>query len=359
MMNSCCRWIAACVLAGTAFSAAAAPRDALDVRLSAPQPVLRGDIDVVVNVTVTNTARHPVQVLRWQLPSDDIEAALFRITRDGQRVPYTGPLVKRAAPQASDHVKLDAGETLSFDVELTAAYDLSQNGRYAIEYVGLRGHAPAAAAANAMGAAAMRAQAQPLYLWLEARSGKSTAATAQAAKPVQPAAASISYASCSASQQTALQQAVAAATTYANESTSYLSRNPSATQRYVKWFGALSTAGWNTAGGHFSNVAGALSTQALAFDCKCKKRTTYAYVFPNQPYTIYLCGAFWSAPMTGTDSKAGTLIHEMTHFTVVAGTDDYAYGQTAAANLALTSPEQALDNADNHEYFAENTPALP
>ena len=63
--------------------------------------------------------------------------------------------------------------------------------------------------------------------------------------------------------------------------------------------------------------------------------------------------------MTGTDSKAGTLIHEMSHFTVVAGTDDWAYGQTAAKSLAFSDPAKALDNADSHEYFAENTPAQP
>ena len=63
--------------------------------------------------------------------------------------------------------------------------------------------------------------------------------------------------------------------------------------------------------------------------------------------------------LTGTDSKAGTLIHEMSHFTVVAGTDDYVYGQAGAKNLAITNPNNAVNNADNHEYFAENTPALP
>jgi len=27
-------------------------------------------------------------------------------------------------------------------------------------------------------------------------------------------------------------------------------------------------------------------------------------------------------------------------------------------SLALSNPTQALDNADNHEYFAENNPAV-
>jgi peptidyl-Lys metalloendopeptidase len=82
-------------------------------------------------------------------------------------------------------------------------------------------------------------------------------------------------------------------------------------------------------------------------------------VYPSQPYTIYVCKAFWSAPMTGTDSKAGTLVHEMSHFTVVAGTDDWVYGQAGAASLATSDPAKAIDNADSHEYFGENTPVLP
>jgi hypothetical protein len=32
---------------------------------------------------------------------------------------------------------------------------------------------------------------------------------------------------------------------------------------------------------------------------------------------------------------------------------------SAAAALAISDPVKALDNADSHEYFAENTPALP
>ncbi|HEU4744115.1 MAG TPA: M35 family metallo-endopeptidase, partial [Anaerolineales bacterium] len=85
----------------------------------------------------------------------------------------------------------------------------------------------------------------------------------------------------------------------------------------------------------------------------------YAYVYPSQPYNIYLCQAFWSAPLSGTDSKAGTLIHEMSHFNVVAGTDDVVYGQAGARTLADENPDAAITNADSHEYFAENTPPLP
>ncbi|WP_371831825.1 M35 family metallo-endopeptidase [Massilia cellulosiltytica] len=45
-------------------------------------------------------------------------------------------------------------------------------------------------------------------------------------------------------------------------------------------------------------------------------------------------------------------MHEITHFTVVAGTGDWVYGQAAAGS----DPARAVDNADSHEYFRENEP---
>ncbi len=336
------RILAAALLTAVTL-AQAAPKQTLDVRLTVPTPVLRGDVDVTVTVTVTNTARHPVNLLKWQLPGDELEGPLFRVTRDDQKVDYLGPLVKRAAPGANDKVKLQPGESLSFQAELTGAYDLSRSGRYAIEYVSRGKHDDDASLKSSA----------PLYVWLEGRSGKA---------PVQPAPPSATgpafTGNCSASQQTTLREALAEATTYASSSTAYLGGTPSATLRYTTWFGSFSTTGWNKAKSNFTAIAGAFS-QSVTLDCKCKKPSIYAYVYPTQPYKIYVCGAFWNAPLKGTDSKAGTLVHEMSHFNIVAGTDDWAYGQTAAKALAISDPAKALDNADSHEYFAENTPAQP
>ena len=109
-----------------------------------------------------------------------------------------------------------------------------------------------------------------------------------------------------------------------------------------------------------TKINNALNNLAVTYDCYCtpSAASAYAYVYANQPYIIHLCGAFWTAPATGTDSKAGTIIHEMSHFTVNGGTADNAYGQTAAKRLATKTPNKAVQNADNHEYFSENTPAL-
>ncbi|KAM5544360.1 hypothetical protein V8D89_002020 [Ganoderma adspersum] len=60
--------------------------------------------------------------------------------------------------------------------------------------------------------------------------------------------------------------------------------------------------------------------------------------------TVYFYGAFWYALTTGTDSQVGTL----------TGIHDSEDG--SAESLARSD---AVVNADSHEYFAENNPALP
>ena len=83
-----------------------------------------------------------------------------------------------------------------------------------------------------------------------------------------------------------------------------------------------------------------------------------AYVFPSIFGTVYLCQVFWNIPALGTDSQAGTIVHESSHFGRNGGTMDYVYGQTNCAALAISNSSQAIMNAESHEYFAENTPFL-
>ena len=166
------------------------------------------------------------------------------------------------------------------------------------------------------------------------------------------------YTACTTTQQNTLVTARDQAKTYASGADLYLSLNPAGTERYVEWFGTFATTRYNTVSNHFIALHDAWDNATVTFNCGCKQNY-YAYVYPNQPYQIFLCRVFWTAPMAGTDSKGGTLIHEMSHFTKVASTDDYVYGQAGARNLAITNPDNAINNADNHEYFAENKPALP
>ncbi|KAG8701382.1 hypothetical protein FRC08_004106, partial [Ceratobasidium sp. 394] len=165
------------------------------------------------------------------------------------------------------------------------------------------------------------------------------------------------YRNCTADQKKSIPAAVKGADAYIAEVNKYLSNSYYlGNKRYRAWFGSYEKKRWNKVKAHYL----ALRNQPARFryDCSCNEEDTFAYVYPNQFGTVYLCGAFWKAPVTGTDSKSGTIIHEATHFTKIAGTDDYAYGHTEAMALAKNYPAKAVMNADSHEYFAENTPKL-
>ncbi|CAE6514682.1 unnamed protein product [Rhizoctonia solani] len=159
---------------------------------------------------------------------------------------------------------------------------------------------------------------------------------------------------CSAEQQTSITEAVKEANEYVGNANSYFSGTLG--ERYTTWFGALADNRTEIVKGHYANLTG--KVDEFQFDCSCDKADTFAYVYPTKFPTVYLCGAFWKAPVSGTDSKAGTIVHEGTHFVNIGSTQDYAYGQSGAKSLASSDPDRAIMNADSHEYFVENNPHL-
>lgn len=315
--------------------AGAAPKSDLSVSISADKTSFSASDAVMVSVTISNNGKNPAKVLKWYTAVDEVEEAIFTVTRDGASVDYVGAHYKRPAPTGQDYVSLKSGESFTRSVDLGLYYDLSASGVYELEY-------------NADGTGL---SSNKIQLAVEGRAGTPIE---DLASPLAVTGTTTFTGGCTATQQSNLNTARSNASSYAANALAYLNAGTQG-PRFTTWFGVYNSSRYNTVKTHFGAISNAMDTAAVTFDCKCKK-TYYAYVYANQPYKIYLCKAFWTAPATGTDSKAGTLIHEMSHFTVVAGTDDWAYGQTAAKNLAISNPTNAVDNADNHEYFAENTP---
>jgi peptidyl-Lys metalloendopeptidase len=322
----------------------------VQVSLSVAKATLSAREDVVVTVTYTNVSSQPVQLLEFYVADGRLKEGLFEVTRDGEAVEYIGPQIKRAAPGAADYITLAPGESISGSAPVSGMYDLSETGSYSIRF--------AARSLDQHGAVVTQAanlDSNVVNLWIEGRPSGQPELQAQGTVSAQ----GLSFSgACTSTEQSSISSALSYARTYANNASSYLNGISSGTTRYTTWFGAYSSTNLTTARNHFTNIKNALANAAIVVDCSCNQ-SYYAYVYPASPYKIYVCNAFWSAPTTGTDSKAGTLVHEMSHFNVVAATDDWAYGQSAAKSLASSSPSKALDNADNHEYFAENTPSLP
>jgi Lysine-specific metallo-endopeptidase len=111
--------------------------------------------------------------------------------------------------------------------------------------------------------------------------------------------------------------------------------------------------------------------------------TDYAYVMPDSieggkyERTVHTGAAFW-AKKTDDLTRAGTVIHELSHFLTVGATKDVgssrkdrasvdfaginrsnyggtyaAYGGERATRLAMRNPALALKNADSFEFFIE------
>jgi peptidyl-Lys metalloendopeptidase len=310
--------------------------------------LLGRDDEVVVRWTVRNDGAKTAWLPRWQAPKAELDDDVFQVSLGGQPVRYIGKHVKRRAPIPTDLVAIAPGRSLSATVKLSSFYDMGPAGEYVIQH-----QADVLAAFQGKSADAPALASNPVVAMRTEPSPSANAANAEPA--LAPAAAGLSYRNCSSSQKSAIASALSQADTYATNSQSYLDAGKTGS-RYTTWFGTYSSNRYATARSHFTAIRSAIETKNITVDCGCTD-DYYAYVYPNQPYIIYVCNAFQSAPISGTDSKAGTLIHELSHFYVVASTDDRAYGQSACMSLARRSPANALDNADSHEYFAENNPA--
>lgn len=315
---------------------------------------------LLVRFTLTNTSGTPLNVLKWRTPLEDFTADIFRVERGGKRIDYIGPVVKRGAPTADDYVTIAPGGVVSAAIDLARGYAIYEADKYTVEFNSVLfdfgQQAPAVLAARkTFSPQEMRSNAVTFAL------SEPRQAPAAPAAEAAPAAKQPVFKNCTATQQTSLNSALTEAARYAAVAVLILKGTSQSNQpncdRYKTWFGAYLSTRWNTVTTHFDKLLDALNNKTITCNCDCNQ-SWYAYVYPNNPYEIWFCKAFWNAPLTGTDSRAGTIVHETSHFTVVAGTQDHAYGQANCKNLATNDPAKAVQNADSHEYFAENNPSL-
>jgi len=331
--------------------ASAAPKDGPTVKLSVAQGEFDSGQDVLVTVNIENNTKHTVKILKWYTPADGVEESLFAVSRNGEPVAYTGPIYKRPAATGNDYIKLKAGESITNVVNLGEYYDLSAAGQYEVFY--------AVASFNMFNEKSNAFKFKDVLTSEKVNfNAKGGNGKGKPTPPPPPPPGGNTFNSCDADQQTLLIAAREQAKIYAADAESYMSNINSLGSRYTTWFGAITTTRANIVKNNFTAISDAMDNAGIEFNCKCKQNY-YAYVYSNRPYEITVCKVFWQVATAGTDSKAGTLIHEMSHFDVVAGTDDVVYGKTGAMNLASTDPNLAITNADSHEYFAENTPSLP
>jgi hypothetical protein len=150
---------------------------------------------------------------------------------------------------------------------------------------------------------------------------------------------------------------------------------------FLGWFGKGDAAARSTIRNRIVKAIQKLSELSDSDFLTDRSDPDFAYVYPKShergkyERTVHLGMAFWAAD---DKTRAGTLIHELSHFVTVGGTADVgssakqraavdfpginlkkysgtyaAYGGARAARLALRNPTLALNNADSFEFFIE------
>ncbi len=130
LLLSACEWRTGGVVAG-----AAAPN--LTAILEVPTSLPSGEI-VRLRFTLTNNSDVDLYVLKWFTPLEGLGGEIFCVERDGQPIPYEGPLAARGDPTPDAYVFLEAGASVSVMVDLAAAYDFSEPGEYTITFLSPR-----------------------------------------------------------------------------------------------------------------------------------------------------------------------------------------------------------------------------
>lgn len=346
------------MLAATAFllsTALLASADrSLSLKVVTPSAEITDVDNLRVAATVSNTGSETLRILRDpRSPLSSWPTETFGVVNtDGSRAAFSGVKVRYSpeavakAGRAESFVELKPGESVTVEHNLAGVYNLTSTGAgaYTVDAANLFRVVEADSSLTDVYADIIPAQVNV--------KGKLASHKAAVVPPAQLLSKRATYSSCSSTRQTQIASAITSAASYATDSYSHLTSNPSGSTRYTRWFGTWSSSRYNLALTSFSRLR--TYPAGWAYDCTCTDADTYAYVYPSRYGTVYLCGYFWNAPATGAGSRADTIIHEGTHFTQVLGTDDYAYGQSACLSLAASNPTNAVYNADNHAFFSVN-----
>jgi Lysine-specific metallo-endopeptidase len=134
--------------------------------------------------------------------------------------------------------------------------------------------------------------------------------------------------------------------------------SPSAREQAIvaKWLNVRNSAEASDLKGRLSRIA--QFADGATFQCAVRSDAElgdyYAYVHPDQSFVIVLGAFFYTAGESGFSSKAGIIVHEISHFLLAgASADPEIYGPAQAQALAKSDPAAAQRNAENIEYFVE------
>jgi|GEM_PF-622435 len=351
-----------------------------------------------LSFVVTNTSDQDVKVLTWYTPlegfvnghdENPIESPCLLVTNNGEVVEYDGKLKKRQPiPPEEAYVTLGAGESLSVDFDVNQAYQVSIPGEYSVAFVGKpdseEGSIEFKYVSDSAGEDEENAAPREQKLGMpeanftvkgspEGEAGEAPQATRPTQGDLMRAGESVE----GSQPDEKKDEAPASTGETAGAKAPIIVGEPSEQRKqetitahndgyglvvatlaalgdnpnFLEWFGIFDTPRFDGVVNNYTVIRDTMQTTTFTYNLSgdgCDPGV-FAYTFKGAT-TVWMCGAFWQALPLGTDSKAGTVVHELSHS--IVRTDDIVYGQSRCRQLALSNPVQAVKNADSHEYFS-------
>lgn len=365
----------------------------LKIELTLDKSEYRGNEPVNIKYALTNTGTVSMTVLKWNTPLEGMVGNPFIVTLEGaaEERAYSGVHIGRiGGPVDEDWVSIGAGESISATVDLSAAYDLSEVGRYEVRMRrGLHHAMPSSQARPKRDEDLERVdvpsntvrfrKTEPGVPREQKGAQTPRAATTAAAAPIIPV-------SCTSTHLNSLRRAFSdmaeVAATIApltnNLTCQIWDDKTSENKKYGEpardFFGAppnnaCTASRLEKVQSVVSQVnAYANGSDPITIDCSgvnscgaeshCPRPNVYA--FTCGPSEIYVCPHFFTFPVSTTggnslDSQESFLYHEIAHWDQ---TIDYKYGQGNCCDLAKNNPDEAINNADNYRFYAIAEEAL-
>jgi len=285
-----------------------------------------------LNFTISNPSSYPERILQRGTPLEGTWTNMFDIRdKHYNKVEYIGKLARRVPiPIDEEYLTIPAGGSVSSTVDLGDNYEFLSVGSYVVRVD-------------------LPLYSELKYLVTEEQVVSFDIHAIPARKPSQSPQ---GYTNCNANQVSLIGAAIRGSITESARAYNCLSGR-TCDSVAVTWFGTYNQANRNFDINVFRNVNSRLNNYEFNGYCNppgCGANV-YGYVYPTDTtYTVYLCGAFWRLPA----EQVNTIVHEMSHFRTLGGTNDYAYGKPNCRSLAISDPYSASRNADNVCYFSES-----
>jgi Lysine-specific metallo-endopeptidase len=312
---------------------------------------------------LTNHTRTLVYILPWGTPLEGLRSNCLEVLKRGKLVSYDGIMSKKALPRKGNFIALKPGQSIQHKVELSHAYNLSGPGPVVVSFnksklVYFTGR-------SISKSKKLSVQIKPASFTVTGKQKKPTLGEiarrfAIKTKKIIPASRQLSalalnfrapqFVNGTAEQQSIVLTAHQNGASLASQALGNLAND----NNYKQWFGSYTDDRFGTVQNEFQAIVDDFRNRDFTYNLTGNGCADGDFAYTTRgDSTVYVCSRFWDAPATGTDSQAGTMVHEHSHASANTDDDPDGKGMVACRQLAADNPDNAIRNADNLEYYSK------